>query len=84
MYQLDTVEGVAADMEIVGKESGTRIAYIRNHKTRVKSLVAPWPPKRVLDLASMRTGSVISLCVPDEMIMSAAISFAGNPTPLSH
>ena len=81
MYELDTIKGVAVDMEIVGKETSTRIAHLRSHKTRVKSLVAPWPSKKVVDRASMRIGSVISVCVPDEMMMSAAISFAGNPTP---
>jgi len=32
----------------------------------------------------MRDGGVTYVCVPDEMMMSAAISFAGNATLLPH
>lgn len=78
------VTGAAADMEIVGKKHGLRIARLRNPQTRVTSLGVASPSPKVVHKAMMRTGEVTCVCVPDEMIMNAAISFAGNETPLSH
>ena len=77
------VRGPATDMEVVEKKHGLRTARLRNVKTRVTSLGAAAPAPKVVHRAMMRNGEVVCICVPDEMIMSAAISFAGNETPHS-
>ena len=80
----EEVKGVATDIEIVEKEHGLRIARLQNPETRVTSLGPASPTPKVVHRAMMRMGQVTCVCVPDEMIMSAAISFAGNETSLSH
>ena len=78
------IRGAATDIDIEEKEHGLRIARLRNPKTRVTSLGAASPHPKVVDRAMMRTGGVVCVCVPDEMVMSTAISFAGDVTPLSY
>ena len=80
----EEVKGVAKDMKIVKKEHVLRIAHLRSPKTRITSLVPASPTLKVVRRAMMRMGEVTCVCVPDEMTLSAAISFAGNETPLSH
>ena len=83
IYELEDIKGVATDMDIVKKGRGLRIAHLRKLETRATSLGATSPAPKVVDKAIVRIGEVICVCVPDEMIMSAAISFAGKVTPLS-
>ena len=78
------IEGVATDIDIEKIKHGSKIAHLRNPKTRVKFLGATAPSPESVSRIMMRNGEVICVCVPDEMMMSAAISFAGNATPLSH
>jgi L-serine/L-threonine ammonia-lyase len=83
MYQLDDIRGVAADMDIVEGRSGTRIAHLRSHETRATSLKAASPAPKLVSRVMQRNAGAICVCVPDEMMMSAALSFAGNVPPLS-
>jgi L-serine/L-threonine ammonia-lyase len=80
----EEVRGVATDMEIVEKEDGLRIARLRKSNTRVATLGPASPTLKVVHRAMMRMGGVTCVCVPDEMMMGAAISFTGNEAPLSH
>jgi len=84
MYQIEEIEGMATDVKIEEIRQGSRITRLLNPKTRATSLEAASPPPKVVHRAIMRTGEVTCVCVPDEMMMSTAISFAGNTTPLSH
>ena len=83
MYQLEDIKGIAADMDIVEGRSGTRIAHLRSHETHVTSLTAASPAPKIVSRAILRDAGAICVCVPDEMMMSAALSFAGNASPLS-
>ena len=84
MYQIEDIKGAATGMSIKKIGEGSRIARLRNPQTRATSLVATSPPPKVVSRAMMRTGEVTCVCVPDEMMMSTAISFAGDAIPLSH
>lgn len=78
------VRWVMTDMGIAEKEHGPSIAHLRNPKTRITSLDGVSPAPKVFDRAIIRIGEAICICVPDEMMMGTAISFAGNGIPLSH
>jgi len=78
------VRGAATDIKIVKKERGLRIVRLRNPKSRLTSLGPASPTLKVVQRAMMRMGEVTCVCLPDEMMMNAAVSFAGNGTPFSH
>ena len=80
----EEIQGVATDMDIKERKRGLKIAHLRNPRSRVTYPGAASPAPKVVDRAGMRIGGVICICVPDEMMMSAAVSFAGNATPLSY
>jgi len=84
MYHIEEIKGTATDVEITEVGQGSRIAHLRSPKTRVTSPGAASPAPKVVHRAMMRSGGVTCVCVPDEMMMSAAISFAGKVTLLSH
>jgi len=84
MYQIEDIKGMATDMNIKEIGEGLRVAHLRSVKTCATSLAAPSPAPKTIDRAMMRTGEVTCVCVPDEMMMSTAISFAGDAIPPSH
>jgi len=84
IYELEDIQGVATDMDVVKKGRDSRIVHLRKLETRATSLGATSSSPKLIHDAIMRIGEVICVCVPDEMMMSAAISFAGKATSLSH
>ena len=84
MYHIKEIKGMAKDVNIKEIGQGSRITRLLNPKTRATSLNAASPAPKVVHSAMMRTGEVTCVCVPDEMMMSTAVSFAGNAASLSH
>jgi len=75
---------VATDVRIIEQEHGSRTADLQHLKTCVTPLRGASPAPKVVRGAAIRAGEVMYVCVRDEMMMGAAISFAGNAIPLSH
>ncbi|KAL7283204.1 hypothetical protein ACG7TL_002631 [Trametes sanguinea] len=57
-------------------EHGVNIAYLTSLTSKATSLGATSPSAAVVRMALDRKGGVKSVCVPDEMAMSAALNFA--------
>lgn len=74
LYQIEEIKGAVTDIDITEIGQGSKIVQLRSLKTRVTSPGAASPVLRVLDRAVMRNGGVTCVCVPDEMMMSAATS----------